>query len=139
MKTKPVVPQYPVDFSPDEARSIFIALSVEVHRYRGYDHQMRTYDMKALYEAWNKLWFRVQSIVRPGKPCGPENEAFTVLELKVMGLAAAVELVRYRDVPRHRWTSDLVGLSAIHDKIVATVAAIEPSYDPKFPPSMGAV
>jgi hypothetical protein len=134
MKTKSAIPQYPVEFSPDEARSIFIALSLEKDRYKGYEYQMRTYDMKALYEAWNKFWYRVQAIIHPEKPCDPDNEAFTILELKMMYLTAAVELGRYRDVPRHRWTSDLLGLSAIHDKIVATVATLEPAYDPKFPP-----
>lgn len=131
---KAVAPEYQIDFSPDESRSIFIALSLEKDRFRGYDYQMRTYDMKALYSAWDKFWFKVQAIVRPGKPCGPENEAYTILELKTMYLAAATELTRYRDVPRHRWTSDLLGLAAIHDKIVATVAALEPAYDPKLPP-----
>lgn len=112
----------------DEARALQTACRFEMMRYKDIPHKQQTDDVKALDKALGKLWDLVHVLTHPEDVKDFEESDYTLLdcEMRVVVVAAELELERYGPVPGCRRTPGITALRTGHDKLCEAVHRADP-------------
>jgi len=116
------------DLTVKEACALLIAARFEWRRYKDLVRSDWSDDQETLDKAFWKMTSLIWVLNNPEDLESSKEETYTLTdrEMRVVVMAAELELAHYAPVPTCRWTPDIWALRTGHDKLCEAVHRADP-------------